>query len=103
MSGATTAVIIAVKRRQIIKEFKRLGATSEYHAITPEEHGIRRSLIFNGLKNSKVLVETADGRFYLNEVREKEVVAQRRRLAFILIIILAGFLAFLLLTNIFRQ
>ena len=83
------AVIIVIKIRKIIQRFIETGTTSPPVAKTPEELNIRPRNIFYRLVRRKVLVETYSNRYYLDEEVLGEYNNTRRKIMYIVILILA--------------
>ena len=97
----TNTAIFAVmaRQRRIIRIFHDAGAVKSFKAIVPEEHGISKNIIFNRLVRNGVLSAVHDGRYYLNENREKELRKRRKDIiGFILMVI-----AILVLIAVFWQ
>lgn len=74
---------------KIINIFRKAGASTSFNAIFPSEHGIVKERIFNKLVRNGVLVPIHDGRYYLNEVREKVVRKRREDLLGIVLMVIA--------------
>jgi hypothetical protein len=55
-------------RAKYIRIFKAAGATAPRQAIVPEEHRIRKSLVFNNMVREGVIIPVQD-RYYLDERR----------------------------------
>lgn len=87
MNAGLIAGIVAAKRRRLINTFKELNATSSQSAVLPGEVGIRQGLIFRRLRNSGVLIEAGGGHYYLDEKAEQKLSKQRRKIAFIVLLI----------------
>lgn len=77
------------RQQRIIRIFKHAGAVKSFKAIEPADHGISKSFIFNRLVKSGILLQVHDGRYYLNESREKEVSKRRREVFAIILMIIA--------------
>lgn len=73
------APIIAGKQKQILRRFRAGGATSADRARSPEELGCRISIVFRGLVRRGLLVETSEGRYYLDSQRTDEFLERRRK------------------------
>lgn len=87
-------IIIAKKRRLIVKSFRDTEATSKESGRTLESLNIRNSLIIKIMKLKGVLVEAGEGRLFLDEVREEIVNRQRKFIVAAILIILAGVIIF---------
>jgi hypothetical protein len=70
------------------------GTTSPPTAKTPEELNTRTSLLFQRLVRRKVLVETYANRFYLDEEALREYNNTRRKIMYIVILIIALLILF---------
>lgn len=88
-------IIIAKKRKLIINAFRESGATSTESSQTLTSLGISNSLIVKIMKLKGVLVETGDGRLFLDEVREEIVNRHRKFIVAGILIILACVIVFL--------
>jgi hypothetical protein len=75
------AILISKKRRQILNTFREAGATSPENAKTVEDIGLSKSILLEIQKLEGVLVEVEQNRFYLDKIREKQVIRFRRTLA----------------------
>jgi len=75
----TTAAIVAVKRRRIIRKFRDAQAFDEASAINAAEHNIRRSFIFKRLTSDGIILPAGKDLYFLDVVREKEVTKNRRK------------------------
>ena len=80
------AAIISKKRRRIISAFRNAGATSSESARSLEDVGLSKSVLLEIQKLRGVLVEVAPNRFYLDEIREREVARFRRTLLAALVV-----------------
>ncbi|HEX9972969.1 MAG TPA: hypothetical protein VGD14_12940 [bacterium] len=80
------AAIISKKRRRIINAFRQIGATSSESARSLEDVGLSKSVLLEIQKLRGVLVEVAPNRFYLDEIREREVARFRRTLLAALVV-----------------
>ena len=82
------AVVILRKQRDIVEVFEGARATSPVTARDPDELGIDKSAIFNGLVRRAVLREAGNGRYYFDQPSWQALHYQRRRM---LAIVLAMF------------
>lgn len=71
MNAAVIAV--AAKAAKYKRIFRQAGATSVYHPIVPEEHGVHHCLIFKKLVRDGVFVPVGVNRYYLNEARDLQI------------------------------
>ena len=81
------AIIISKKRRRILNAFREAGVTSPENARAIEEVGLSKSILLEIQKLRGVLVEVDNNRYYLDEMREKQVMRFRRTLIVVLIVI----------------
>ncbi|MEO5889826.1 MAG: hypothetical protein ABIQ31_06205 [Ferruginibacter sp.] len=73
-----------VKTKKYARIFKTNQATNAGNSIIPADHGISNSHIFNRMVRQGIIKNTGDGRYYLDEVREKE--ARENRHKFLLVL-----------------
>jgi hypothetical protein len=86
--GAAAAVIIR-RQRDIVETFQGARATDAQSARTPGDLGVEEDRIFRGLVNRAVIRPTPDGRFYLDEPSWHALGRTRRRVASIILVIVA--------------
>ena len=88
---SSNPAIFAVMARQkkIISVFHKAGATNSVNAIFPEEHGIHQRIIFRKLVRDGIIVQAYQGRYYLDELREKNVGKRRRDIIGIILMVIA--------------
>lgn len=79
----SAAAVVAMRRKRLIRRFREVGALDEQHAIIFDSLGERRSWVFEQMVNHRVFVQTADGRFYMDEQAAAEFIRQRKRRALI--------------------
>ena len=89
--------MVAAVIRRIIRKFYRYNALNPAHALSIEELGLRRNNLFNRLIQRRVIIESSQGRFYLDE--ENYMRFRKDRLLIVLIAIVLVFIA-LVLTDI---
>lgn len=90
MISSNPAIFAVIARqRKIIRIFQHAGAVQSFKAINPEEHGISKGFVFNRLVRDRVLLPVNDGRYYLNEVRERELSRRRREIVGIILMVIA--------------
>jgi hypothetical protein len=80
----SAAAVIAIRRKMLVKRFRKAGATDPEHAVTPEALGERRSWIFEQMAEHGVFLPAPDGRFFLDDRAAVAFLRQRRRRAVIL-------------------
>lgn len=85
-AAGLAALVLALKRRQLVGAFDRVGATSPGAARRREELGIRDSRLFHRLASRGVLRATADGAYFLD--RGTLARSRRRRLVVLAIVAL---------------
>lgn len=68
----SAAVVIAARRRRLIRRFRAAGATAPEHAVTLESLGQRPGRMFRRMTEAGVFVATPDGRYYMDEVAAAE-------------------------------
>jgi hypothetical protein len=92
MSAAVVAILAT--RKKYIRNFKIAGATSVQTAIKPEDHGIKKGIVFNGLVRQGMVKDAGGGKYYL-DLEKETLSAVNRRTA--LIILLATILLIFLI------
>ncbi|WP_375426822.1 hypothetical protein [uncultured Sphingomonas sp.] len=80
MAGQIIPVLIARARHRMVADLKSRGATSPDRAVAydPDDHSINRR-VFARMRDDGVVVETAPGRYHLNEAGLDAFHASRRR------------------------
>lgn len=92
----SAAAVIMLRRKRLIRRFREVGALDEQHAVIFDSLGERRSWTFNQMVNHRVFVQTADGRFYLDELAAEEFMRRCRwRALIVAAIFLLLFLVYL--------
>jgi len=84
------AGVLALKRRQLIGAFDRVGATSPATARTRQELGVRDSPMFRRLVRRGVLCSANNGSYYLD--RQARARDRRRRLTVMAVVVLVALL-----------
>ncbi len=91
--------VVLIRMKRYMRVFHKAGATNVSTAIIPEEHGIRKSWVFNKLVRKGIFVPVNNERYYIDI--EKETAFKNRRQSIVivlLLLILAGIiLGFLVL------
>jgi len=87
------------RQEKMINIFRKADALTSFKAIYPSEHGIAKERLFNDMVRKGVLVPIHDGRYYLNENREK--VVRKRRQDFVGIVLMV--IAIIVLIAVFWQ
>jgi hypothetical protein len=82
--SAAVVVILAI-RKKFIRNFKIAGATSPQTAVRPEEHGIKKGIVFNGLVRQGIVKDAGGGRYYLDLEKEALNAVSRRNAGIILL------------------
>lgn len=93
----STALIIAVKRKKLVKLFREAGATDREHTVTLEELGVRHSWIFDQMLHDGVFQVTDAGRYFMNDATAVEFLHRKRIRAVVFSVILI--LLFLILLS----
>src|SRR5256885_15026612 len=91
------AAVILARERHLMDDFVRAGATSPDHAVTPEELGVDTGGIgWRRLRDHAIVREAGGGagRHYLGVEVRGAGHRPRLRLLLVLVVILAGLLAF---------
>jgi len=91
----SAAAIFIIRRRQLIRRFRELGATDAAHAIAFDRVGRRRSWIFDQMARHGVFLSVDGDRRFMDERAAGEFLTSRRNRA--LIITGALLLVFLLI------
>ena len=87
MSGA-----VVVYQNRLMRRFQDAKATNPKSAKSLAEIGCRNSWVFRRMAARGVVVETEDGRFYMDEDAASRFVKRRWRVAFIfLAVVIIGF------------
>jgi hypothetical protein len=93
------AAIVAIHRKKLLNKFRTASATNPEMAILPAEHGIRTGLIFKRLVRQRILVQTHNLRYYLDETREGEVRHVKLQVVIAIVIIFMVFALILLFSQ----
>jgi len=93
------AVVILRRQRDIVEVFEGARATSPATARDPDELGIDKTAIFNGLVRRAVLREAGEGRYYVDQPSWQALHYQRRRMVAIVFGILIVGLVLLLMAS----
>jgi hypothetical protein len=94
MGGAVT--IILIKERQMVDAFARAGATSASTAVHPSDIAVDLGGVGGRrLIAQAVLREADDGRYYLDLLSWEALRRQRRRILFVVLLLIALFALFL--------
>lgn len=81
MYNLVPAMAILAARNKYIRVFKNQHAVSPQGAITPENFGLKRRMIFKRLLRQGVISAATKNTFYLNESREQMLRKQSRKTA----------------------
>ena len=88
MGGAVTVILI--KERQVVDAFMRAGATSASTAVYPTDISVDMGGVGGRrLVRQAVLREAGDGRYYLDLLTWEALRRQRRRILFVILLIIA--------------
>ena len=85
---AMMAILIVVRTRKLIDRFKNTGTTSPGTAKTTAELNIRSRSLFKRLVRRRVFVETAPGRFFLDETNLAAYLVKRKMRVTAIVVIL---------------
>jgi hypothetical protein len=86
--GAAVAVLLA-KERHIVSAFVRVGAVTADRARTPDEVGVDgRRLAWRRLRDRAIVRDAGDGRFYVDVEVWEATRRQRRRMVFVLLVMI---------------
>ena len=80
---------VMARQKKIIMIFQHAGAIKSFKAILPSDYGITKGVVFSRLVRNGILLPTQDGRYYLNESREKEVRKRRQDIIGIVLMVIA--------------
>jgi hypothetical protein len=90
------ATVIMLKERQVVDAFMRAGATSAATAAYPSDIAVDLGGVGGRrLVERAVLREAGDGRYYLDLLSWEALRRQRRRVLFVILLLIAGFALFL--------
>ena len=94
MGAAVT--IMLIKERQIVEAFLRAGATSESSAVHPGDIGVDLGRVGGRrLVGRAIIREAGEGRYYLDVDGWEALRRHRRRVLFIILLLIALFALFL--------
>jgi len=85
---AAVAAVIQHKEREIVNTFRGAGATSPDRARDPGELGVGEHLAFERLVKRAVLREAGGGKYYLDELSWNALRGLRRRMVFVVLLIM---------------
>ena len=93
MGAAVT--IMLIKERQIVEAFMRAGATSESSAVVPGDIAVDLANIGGRrLVGRAIIREAGEGRYYLDLPGWEALRRHRRRVLFVILLLIALFLLF---------
>ena len=96
--GAAAAAVVLVKERHVVEAFQRARATSPERAVVPEDIGVDLAGVGGRrLLRHAVLRAAPSGLYYLDEPTWVALRSTRRRLAFVLLVIV-GLMALYFMT-----
>jgi hypothetical protein len=88
--GASAAVAIIVRReKDLVAHFRSHGAIDAAHAMTPAALGVEQRLAWEILRRRAVIRDGAPGTFYLDEPSWEAAQQSRRRVAVVMLIVVA--------------
>ena len=86
--GSAAAAAVLIKERHVVEAFQRAGATSPERAVVPEDIGVDLTGVGGRrLLRHAVLRATSPGLYYLDEPTWIALRSTRRRLVFVLLVI----------------
>jgi hypothetical protein len=89
MGGAVAVILI--KERQVVEAFQRAGAVAAHRAIRPPDIGVEDDgVIWRRLRERAIIREASPGLYYLDVEGWQAQRRTRRRLAFVMLIIIIG-------------
>jgi hypothetical protein len=86
MGASAPVAIMRLREREVVEDFRHVGATSPADAKTLEEVGIGESRAFQRLVERAVIKEATPGCYYLDEESWTAIRRMRRRMVGILLI-----------------
>ena len=89
MGGPAVAAIIRRREMEVVDDFRAIGALSPSTAQSYTAIGLGESLALRRLRNRAVIREAAPGAYYLDEEVWAAVRRTRRRVATLVLVILA--------------
>lgn len=92
MGAAAIVAVMRRREREVVDDFRAAGATSRETAQSYTAIGLGESLALRRLRERAVIREAAPGTYYLDEEVWTAVRRTRRRIATVLLVILALFL-----------
>ena len=93
--GAAAAAVILMRERHVVEAFERAGATSPDRAISAQDVAIDETGIgWRRLRERAIVREAAPGRFYLDVEVWQANRRMRRRLVFVMLVVLLAALVF---------
>jgi len=92
MGAAAIVAVMRRREREVVDDFRAAGATSWETAQSYTAIGLGESLALRRLRERAVIREAAPGTYYLDEEVWTAVRRTRRRIATVLLVILALFL-----------
>lgn len=87
--GAAVAAVLIRREKEVVDDFRAAGATSRETAQSYTAIGLGQSLGLKRLRDRAVIREAAPGTYYLDEEVWTAVRRTRRRIATVLLLILA--------------
>ncbi len=89
MTAPVVAAAIVAKEKRIVTAFRNAGATSPDRAARLDDLGIHRGIALRRLQRDAVLRLAAADRWYLDEPSWQAVRGIRRRLALVMLVLMA--------------
>jgi hypothetical protein len=100
MGAPAIAVILRRREREVVDDFRAAGATARETAQSYTAIGLGQSLALRRLRDRAVIRESAPGTYYLDEEVWMAVQRTRRRIATLLLVVVAIMLLGVLVGNV---
>lgn len=86
--GTGVAAVIIAKERRIVEAFQSAGATSPQRAIVVQDAGVGNGIALRRLRDHAVIRESGPGLYYLDQEVWDAVRRMRRRMVWVMLVIL---------------
>jgi len=91
------APLVIAKQKKVVRRFVEGGATDPSMARVPDDVGVRRSLVFEGLVRRGVLIDDGDGRYHVDVAAAERFHGRRRNVMLTLLAVVAAVACYFLL------
>ncbi len=88
--AAGAIAVMRMQEREVVDDFRAVGATSPATARGFEEIGLFSENALNRLRERAVIREAEPGRYYLDEEVWSAVRRQRQRMALVMLLVVLG-------------